>query len=108
MADLVEFTLLVDGRRFVVAADEAWELAGQLNSIYGQHLDLDPHVIWEGVEVADVIEVASFGHRAPTVELVPNYVESVLESLTDDFVTELPAFAPLRDALRAAENRTAE
>ena len=88
-----------------MSSDEAWALDDRLNSIYGQYLDLDPPMGWGGVEVADVIEVASFGWREPTVELVPEFVGSMLESLTDEFVVEWPAFGPLREALRAAESR---
>jgi hypothetical protein len=97
--ELEQFTFFVTGRAFTVSGEDAWALDDRLNETHERGVAEDPPVSFDGVEVADCIEVASFGHRPPELELVPRFVQAMLETLTDEFVRERPAFAALRDAL---------
>ena len=56
-----------------------------------------------GVEIADAIESAWAGWEPAEYTFQGSLARSVLEALTDEVVTEVPALGPLRDALRSLE-----
>ena len=69
----------------------------------GQH---EP-VYFEGVEIADLIEVAVDGDRPAELELDDVYLEAIDQVLAPDDHATWPALHELADAVHAARRRRA-
>jgi hypothetical protein len=62
-------------------------------------------VVHPGVEISDAINSAWSGYDLAEYVLEMPLAKDVLEILSDDLVREVPALAPLREALRAIQLR---
>ncbi len=94
------FVFLVADFPVVLPSAELWALNDRLNELFGEMAYRDDPAYFSGLEVSDSIESEDYGPgRAFSLELVPRYVDPILEALDEEFIRTWPLAEALRRAV---------